>query len=413
MSCAEYQNYQNIGWGALLTFNNARISRGEPPFSWEEYKQHLMSTKAHNSDSWVHGIEALRPYDHKRVSVALDHTKSDWIGRKRSEMMAAQAAAAEKENDDGLGNVDMSMNVDSPPAAPEHIPSAKKVVGTPAPRSVAKSSASVKSLRPLDNHSNNYFGGGGTNLERNFETAADSSVVSSLAGLSVHPLDDIESIVEQKKGLKDLDKMVRDADLNDYTILSMATDTDIYQETISEMNDKKVSRLITQHAVKTENIKALDNDLDLEEVKHDNSINSTELHLQDTKLQIQSYQNELDSIAAKKDRAIEAMEARHKKERDNIEDAAKLQKQNVEGDLEKAVSRKEKLEEVVDSKKKIKREYVGLTRQLSHLIKSAQNVFNLWQVGSNRGNDWSEAEPASDQHILDQKAYAEMRKEFD
>ena len=78
-----------------------------------------------------------------------------------------------------------------------------------------------------------------------------------------------------------------------------------------------------------------------------------------------------------------------------------------------AVSRKEKLGEVLESKKKIKRQCVGLTRRLSQLIKSAHNVFILWRIGNNRGGDWSDAQAASDQHMEDQKAYAEMQKEFD
>jgi len=102
-SCPEYQSYQNLAWAAFRKENEERRGRGEPPFgSWEEYKQYLKRTKSHNSAPWVHGIEALRPYDHKRVSVALDTGKNAWIERvKQCEMKKASVAEKATSN---LGN---------------------------------------------------------------------------------------------------------------------------------------------------------------------------------------------------------------------------------------------------------------------------------------------------------------------
>ena len=405
MTNKEYILYQDLAWAALLKENDDRISRGEPPLSWEEFKQFLMKQKDSAQDPWVHKIDALRVYDYRSVSVALDVSKSKWILRKQREMMEIQAVVAEKEN--------MSMNVDSPPTA-QHIPAAKTFVGTPAPRSMAKSSVSVKSsARPLNDCEEDRYNGIGTNLERNFDTAAAAgSVVSSLGLISIHN-EEIESVVEQKEGLKTQDDMVKDAGLNDFTILAMATDSETYLETLTEMNPSKADRLNMQLMLKKDNLTVLSKDLDSEEAKHNSSISSTEEQIQDTDLQILSYQNELEGVSAKKERALITAEAKYKKEVDRVNDAAKVQQQNIEGDLERAVSRKEKLGEVLESKKKIKRQCVGLTRRLSQLIKSAHNVFILWRIGNNRGGDWSDAQAASDQHMEDQKAYAEMQKEFD
>ena len=164
----------------------------------------------------------------------------------------------------------------------------------------------------------------------------------------------------------------------------------------------------------------LDQMLDLEEGKHDESIQFTEGQIQLVNDEINALQDQLDYVPTLKQEKLANLKAEYIKLTGAVEMSADKEAKNIQGDLDKLKSKSDELTEVLESKKTTKRQYVALTRRLSKLVRSAHSCVKKInsKLTSQKSDDLAkenlEAEytAAKEEHKKAHREYVKEKKEL-